>query len=281
MEYSDLILRRLRESLERYRMKNRVNGRTRSWSQVAFDIVDTADLDEAAIDAMLKAEAESLRRFAAGTQTPTPERLDRVRDFLLEEGSFTEDELLKADILPADVRGLLGFFEFEADRIWGVPGCLIANRSAPHGRRELRILKIAKRDGCIAVEEAVHWTDKVPYVNDLDALENYLERHSKGRLKREGWLVESPSKQIVIYFKDRVQRSLTYSSVIFDGRQGGGDIPRNTFWVLDHAAFSNPDGFQAHFPEEHGPNTNLTELAVANWTAAQLCRYEPKLLWSN
>lgn len=282
MEYTDVILRLLREALERYRLQNRANGRERSWKQVAFDIFEPPlTLSDQEVDALLKPEAESLRRFTAGKQTPTPERLDRLREFLIDEECLAESDLATGDATAADVRALYKFFDFRPGGIFPFPRALIAASAAPHDRTELRILRTWQEGEGLRVSEAIYWVSSPPRLNDMQNLESYLEKNNTGKFVREGWLVETPARQLLFFFKDPLRRSTTYSTVVYDGRDLESDFPRGTMWVLDHLDFSNPDGYQEHFPSEDLKGANLTTMAVHRWTAAQLRRYGMTLTWES
>lgn len=281
MEYTDPVLGRLREALERYRITQAVNGRTRSWKQVAFDIYEPPlDMSDEDVDALLKPEAESLRRFAAGKQTPTPERLDRLSGFLIAEECVHEDDLTANDPAVADARGLYRFFDCRGDEL-SFPKFLFAGtRSGPEAM-EIRVLQVWRQDGFAKVAETIHWVPTPPRLNDLRNIMDYLDKNSTGKFSHEGWIVETPASQVLIFFKDPLKRSVTFSSVVYDGRSGLPDFPDDTMWMIDHVDFSNPEGYQEHFPDTAGPGVNATTVAVQRWTVAQLRRYAPRLTWAS
>src|SRR5690606_37402391 len=86
MEYTDVIIRRLRDRLMRYRTENRIGGRKRPWHRVAQDIADAESVPQSFYNREDNFDVlgEALRRFEAGLQVPSKERLDAIRAFLIE-----------------------------------------------------------------------------------------------------------------------------------------------------------------------------------------------------
>src|SRR5690606_5268543 len=120
MEYSDDILERVRAALIEYHAATAANGRKRSWSKIASDlhfsflepppIDDGADDDDERIVDIDKPVAESLRRFAAGTQTPSKDRLDAICAYLKEKSYLSDEDLVPAEPASHLLRALQAFF---------------------------------------------------------------------------------------------------------------------------------------------------------------------------
>lgn len=224
MDYADATLRRLRDRLIRYRNDVRQNGRKRTWETIANDILDADTVPRSTYDRepSFKVLGEALRRFAAGLQTPTPERLDAIAAFLIEKKFLTRDELDEASNDLAALQLLAGVFQSEDSRISaafrrnGLIGSYVAVRTTPNRRHEYALLEIgtAGNQGFI-VEETIHSTNAASPTQELGALRRFFRVASTGADKGDGVVVESHGGMPMLIMRDRLTRLATVYSVVF------------------------------------------------------------------
>jgi hypothetical protein len=94
MQLTEWQTRRLRDRLMRFRKARGVNGRDRPFERIALDILACEKAGLAFDhDSSAKSLAESLRRFVSGKQSPSEERLDALRIFLMEESFIAANDL--------------------------------------------------------------------------------------------------------------------------------------------------------------------------------------------
>lgn len=224
MDYADATLRRLRDRLIRYRNDVRVNGRKRTWETIANDILDAESVPRSTYDreTSFKVLGEALRRFAAGLQTPTPERLDAIAAFLIEKKFLTREELDETANDLAALQMLAGVFENDDSRISatfrrnGLIGSYVAVRTTPNRRHEYAILEIGSTGNqAYIVEETIHRTNAASPSLELGALRRFFRVASMGADKGDGVVVESHGGMPLLIMRDRLTRAATVYSVVF------------------------------------------------------------------
>lgn len=287
MEYNDLLLRRMRERLERYRKENREKGRDLQWHIVAERVFpEKLDMDDDE-EVSFKNEAESLRSFAAGKRVPVDSRLDAISKFLLAEGYLDKDQLRTTDAIPEEVRALYRFTASEEQQLHNTLqklGCAFAAvRHSPHNRHEISILRFDAESGGVKVREVVHWTSAAPQALEVDGLERFAARHSMASVRREGWLVELNSGQLLLFLRDPKIGEMECATVISDGREQTLYNYTGEMRVLRHKSFLNPDGYVPYVDRIRGESENvpssMVDTGIANWMAEELWRYQRDQSW--
>lgn len=225
MEYTDPVLRRLRDRLIRYRSEARTNGRKRPWHRVAMDILDAESVSPAFYEKEVSTEifGEALRRFAAGLQTPTLERLDAITAFLTEQNYLSKTDLGEAQA-PLDVaRQLAAFFGEAAPRHLPARDALCGQFLAMRGdgaRRKYVLLDVsAVGDSGLQVEETEHGTNAATNARDPAALRRFFRIASTATEKRDGWMIEAPRGQVIIFIRDRLSGEANVYTVVADDRE--------------------------------------------------------------
>lgn len=192
MEYADDILARIQAALIDYHAATHTNGRKRTWSAIARElhetVLDTLDTDEDLEDDderltdPYKPLAEALRRFAAGTQTPSKERLDALCAYLKSKSFLTDADLRPAEAWNPLVHALSAFFGGPDDGRDFAPlqGRFAASRKLPSGRTELSVVTV--RDGGVhapVVEDKLYSLPIAPQSTKRDAPAKYLLKCSR------------------------------------------------------------------------------------------------------
>ncbi|KQZ26512.1 hypothetical protein ASD50_03645 [Mesorhizobium sp. Root552] len=227
MEYTDPVLRRLRDRLIRYRSEARTNGRKRPWHRVAMDILDAESVSPAYYEKEVSSEilGEALRRFAAGLQTPTVERLDAITAFLTEQHYLSGSDLGEAQAPLEAARQLAAFFGEATPRHLpardALCGQFLALR-ADGGRKKYVLLDVSPvGDSGLQVEETEHSTSAVTQSRSPAELRRFLKVASTAVEKRDGWMVEAPRGQVIIFIRDRLNEEANVYTVVADDREAG------------------------------------------------------------
>ncbi|WP_341857969.1 hypothetical protein [Sinorhizobium medicae] len=227
MEYTDPVLRRLRDRLIRYRSEARTNGRKRPWHRVAMDILDAESVSPAYYEKEVSSEilGEALRRFAAGLQTPTVERLDAITAFLTEQHYLNGADLGEAQAPLEAARQLAAFFGEAAPRHLlardALCGSFLAVRT-DGGRKKYVLLDVSPiGNSAVQVEETEHSTSAVSHSRNPAELRRFLKVASTAMEKRDGWMIEAPRGQVIIFIRDRLNGEANVYTVIADDREPG------------------------------------------------------------
>lgn len=228
MEYTDPVLRRLRDRLIRYRSEARTNGRKRPWHRVAMDILDADSVSPAYYEKEGSSEilGEALRRFAAGLQTPTVERLDAITAFLAEQHYLSGADLGEAQAPLEAARQLAAFFGEVAPRHLPARDALCGQFLAVRtdgGRKKYVLLDVSPvGNSALQVEETEHSTSAVTHTRSPAELRRFLKVASTAMEKRDGWMIEAPRGQVIIFIRDRLNGEANVYTVVADDRKAGG-----------------------------------------------------------
>ncbi|WP_372837477.1 hypothetical protein [Phaeovulum sp.] len=228
MEYTDPVLRRLRDRLIRYRSEARTNGRKRPWHRVAMDILDAESVSPAYNEKEGSSEilGEALRRFAAGLQTPTVERLDAITAFLTEQHYLSKTDLGEAQAPLDAARQLAAFFGEAAPRHLPARDALCGQFLAVRtdgGRKKYVLLDVSPvGNNALQVEETEHNTSAVTHTRNPAELRRFLKVASTAMEKRDGWMIEAPRGQVIIFIRDRLNGEANVYTVVADDREAGG-----------------------------------------------------------
>lgn len=217
MEYPEAVVRQLRDRLARYHSETRINGRKRSWERVAEDMLDAKSTPPAFVSAELYGPlGEALRRFAAGKQVLTAERLDVLRNFLIERGLVVETQ---TGIPTQTVRGLHALFavdEARGDNARKIfEGSFIAVRERADRQCELVVLRIAQNsDAGLALEEEAHIVGSVPSPYELRDLDRFLQIRRRATIRQDGWLLLTAKGQVLVLLQDRLSGEAAFCSIV-------------------------------------------------------------------
>lgn len=205
MEYTDAVLRRMRDALVHYRSDNRIGGRKRKWERIAEDMLESPStpreirMNEAEYPVL----GEALRRFAAGTQTLAVPRRDVLRDFLAAKRYLLQDDLAVDDISQDWVRSLYKFFEGGSEPVAAphhrLEGGYCGARREEYGKKRISFIRIALRaDGILGVEETLHETSLDWASRDFTALQRVAKAGTLKREKLDGWIMGRGEQQLLI-----------------------------------------------------------------------------------
>lgn len=238
MEYTDPVLRRLRDRLIRYRSEARTNGRKRPWHRVAMDILDAESVSPAYYEKEVSSEilGEALRRFAAGLQTPTVERLDAITAFLTEQHYLSASDLGEAQAPLDAARQLAAFFGEAAPRHLAARDALCGQFMAVRtdgGRKKYVLLDVSPvGNSALQVEETEHSTSAVSHSRSPAELRRFLKVASTAMEKRDGWMIEAPRGQVIIFIRDRLNGEANVYTVITDDREAGAASAAHNMHLL-------------------------------------------------
>lgn len=218
MEYPEAVVRQLRDRLARYHSETRINGRKRSWERVAEDMLDATSTPPAFVSAEFYAPlGEALRRFAAGKQVLTAERLDVLRGFLVERGLLT---LTQTEISSEMARSLNALFGVD-DTVGEVAratfeGNFVGVKKRWNEECEIAILRIAQNgDVGLCVEEEIHVVGSTPSAYDMRALDRFLQIRRRATLRKDGWLVHTADRQVLLVLRDRLSLVTSFCSIAY------------------------------------------------------------------
>lgn len=244
MEYSDPVLRRLRDRLIRYRSEARTNGRKRPWHRVAMDILDAASVPASFYDKEDSTEVlgEALRRFAAGLQTPTVERLDAITAFLTEQNYLSATDLGTAQAPLDAARQLAAFFGEAAPRHSSARDALCGQFLAVRsdgGRKKYVLLDVSPvGNSGLQVEETEHSTSTLTHSRSPTELRRFFRVASMAMEKRDGWMIEASRGQVIIFIRDRLSGDANVYTVIADDREPGTASPAQSMHLLRPIPFA-------------------------------------------
>lgn len=232
-------MRTVRAALLEFRAVSRVNGFKRPWHAIADEINDGYIHEPD--DFAYKALAEALRRFAAGTQTPSPDRLDAVSQYLIDHKFLSPVDLKPEATEPVLVKALQEYFGAAGDA--GPPGPPLAATyigSRKIGTRtELSFLKIGtEKDGLFAVEEKLYSLPIAPLSNRHHILARILSRHGGSESRFSGWLIRARG-QHCLFARDAISNEPSVH-IIARLETGGHGQPPSELTVLKSRDFGNP-----------------------------------------
>ncbi|GGE33617.1 hypothetical protein GCM10007276_08660 [Agaricicola taiwanensis] len=231
MEYSDDILSRIQAALIDFHAATHTNGRKRTWSVIARELynsaIDSLDSDDDGQSGdPYKALAEALRRFAAGSQTPSKERLDALCSYLKSKSFLTDADLRPAEVGSPLVHALTAFFGGDEERnaLAVVAGRFAASRKLPSGRTELSVVTVRNAGVRVPiVEDKLYSLPAAPQSVTRDALARVLKRLGGSEQRYDGWLFHKKGQTCLV-----VQDSLRGEPAIYtvlDRKVAAGDIP--------------------------------------------------------
>ncbi len=279
MDYTDAIIRRLRDRLIRYRSEGRIGGRKRPWNRIAQDIADADSVPRAFYDKEddFDVLGEALRRFAAAISVPSVERLDAITAFLIEKGCLSRDELQEADAPAQAIRSLAEFLGGNDDG--PIPdtvllcGQYLAERRDQRGRNEYRILAIAQ-DGNkgFQVEEISHTTAMQARTRNPAELRRFFKVAGTSTTRNDGWIVRGRNKQVLVLIKDRLTgaaelRSIVYAVPASDGGTAG------SLYMLKHGELGLPVR-DIPFGKAPAPEPPPMTAIMNEWTAMNGWRFD-------
>jgi hypothetical protein len=230
VEYSDDNLARLRAALIDFHAATHSNGRRRSWSVIAAMIVEAAQhlappeedgddtwpqndddrLPLSANDDPYKPFAEALRRFAAGTQVPSIERLDALCELLVAKSFLTRADLQQSGT-PSLLHTFREFFEGGGQEPVAplVTGRFAAERRHASGRIELSFMTTGdSQTGPAAIEEYVYNLRQAPQSTKREALVRLLSRTGGSEQRLTGWLFQT-TRQTCLVLQDTLRGEST------------------------------------------------------------------------
>jgi len=231
MEYSDDILARLQAALIDFHAATHSNGRKRTWSVIARELynsaIDSLDSDDDGQSGdPYKALAEALRRFAAGSQTPSKERLDALCSYLKSKSFLTDADLRPAEVGSPLVHALTNFFggEEESRTVATLQGRFAASRKLPSGRTELSVVTVRNTDVRVPiVEDKIYSLPVAPQSVTRDALARVLKRLGGSEQRYDGWLFHK-NGQTCLVVQDSLRGEPSIYTVL-DRKVASGDTP--------------------------------------------------------
>lgn len=236
MEYADDILARIQAALIDFHAATHSNGRKRTWSAIArelheaalesLDAADDEDDDDVPFGDPYKPLAEALRRFAAGSQTPTKERLDALCAYLKSKSFLTEADLRPAEASNPLVHALTAFFGGQDDGRDFAPlkGRFAARRKLPSGRTELSVISV--REGgthAPVIEDKLYSLPIAPQSTKRDALARLLKRSGGSEQRFDGWLFHR-NGQACLVVQDSLRGEPSIYTVL-DRKVAAGNTP--------------------------------------------------------
>lgn len=231
MEYSDDNIARIRAALLDYHGATHSNGRKRSWSVAAEAIAaaETPDLvppedddddddlagDDQRVRDPYKPLAEALRRFAAGTQTPSTDRLDAITDFLKSKKFLSDADLRSTERSPDLVQALSAFFGAAHDPAQeGIEGRFTASRKRDGLPNELSILTVRKNGNrAPAVEDRFYSLPIAPQSTKREALVRLLGRTGGSEQCFDGWVLLNKGR-INLFLQDTLRSEVGVYTVV-------------------------------------------------------------------
>ncbi|RVH60070.1 hypothetical protein CN213_06075 [Sinorhizobium meliloti] len=246
MELSDAALRTVRAALLEYRSATRVNGRKRAWFAIADDMHrGFLEDDETSEADPRKALAEALRRFAAATQTPAPERLDALSRFLIHLKFLYAADIEATVQEPILVRALQDYFglDGEAGETGPPLSATFAGRRKVGTRTELSLLTIGEEQaGTFAVTENLYSLPIAPTSTKRDALTRILSRIGGSERRYSGWLVRTRG-QHCLFARDEVSRETTIDIILIYQTDVPGRAPADITLVKSRDFGFAPAGY--------------------------------------
>jgi len=249
MDYSGDVIERVRAALMDYHAATATNGRKRTWSAIASDLHDeflsppvVDDENDEDLRDVDKPLAEALRRFAAGAQTPSPERLDALCRYLVGRSYLSEGDLNPAAPASPLFHALRSFFGASTDpaaaRSFPIKGSYAASRKHSSGRTELAILTISDGDiGFAAAEDKLFVLPVAPQSTKREALARILRRTGGAELRFDGWLFQSQG-QACLFVQDSLRKNPGVYTIL--DRKPGAEGSRASVLLLKSGDFGAP-----------------------------------------
>ncbi len=219
MDYTDAMIRRLRDRLMRFRTENRIGGRKRPWHRVAQDIADAESVPREFYDREDNFDVlgEALRRFEAGLQVPSRERLNAIRAFLIEKRYLDadgDDETATPQRFIDNVRGFLA-----GEQPCAVPetalGYFIAEQRSGGRGCVYRVIRIMPAENGTGVfEESIHKTAMAARTRDTRELRRFFQVAATTTQRRDGWVLAGRNGQLLMLVKDRITGETEISSFV-------------------------------------------------------------------
>ncbi|MDT3379628.1 hypothetical protein RNI52_20025 [Labrys neptuniae] len=231
MEYSDDILARIQAALIEYHAATHTNGHKRTWSVIAEQMYNSAieslgaDDDGQSGDPY-KALAEALRRFAAGSQTPSKERLDALCAYLKSKSILTDADLRPAEVGSPLVHALTIFFGGgdESRTVPPLQGRFTASRKLDSGRTELSVVTVRNAGANVpVVEDKLYSLPNPPHSMTREALTRFLKRSGGSEQRYDGWLFHK-NGQTCLVVQDSLRGDPSIYTVL-DRKVAAGERP--------------------------------------------------------
>lgn len=226
MDYTDAMIRRLRDRLMRYRTENRIGGRKRPWHRVAQDIADAESVPREFYDREDNFDVlgEALRRFEAGLQVPSRERLDAIRAFLIEKRYLDPDAGAENDDDPRHLFAAVGSLLTGAGRFVAegqVEGSYLAVRQQG-GRYDYRIVSVtAAGDDVWTIDDAIYKTAMPARTSNPADLRRILKVASTVTMRSDGWAVLAPNGHMMALCMDRLTRDWRLAPLVLPHPEDG------------------------------------------------------------
>ena len=244
--YTEPALDRMRTCLLQYRVDKRREGRTLPWRRVAMDVLDADATPKAFYEKEYDniALAESLRRFAARTQTLTPERLDVLSGFLTEAYYIKPGELAEDDAPTPLARSIRAFFGEGRSPAYGLErlcGRYMSVRQLSSGHSYSFLTIEADEYGQIRSHENEYRTLIRPQLKRTAELERTLMRTARSHRYLHGHVIEAPERRVIIVMTDpATKETLTYL-VSSDGRNPQSTENSDTIALIKNTELTGSD----------------------------------------
>lgn len=273
MDYTDAIIRRLRDRLLRYRSESRIGGRKRPWNRIAQDIADAESVPRAFYDKEddFDVLGEALRRFAAATQVPTVERLDAITAFLTEKGYLTREEMEEVEPPVQAILALAQFFgSHDGPNPQAFCGEFFAARHSANGRNEYRLLTLAMNGNTgMQAEETAHLTAARARTNDPRELRRFFKVAATATIKSDGWLVPVDPRQFLMLVKDRTTGEAELRTLV----RAEPDGAVRSLYTLQQKGFTPGARRMVLGRPDEGPTATMQDL-LADWFAGHAWQYD-------
>jgi hypothetical protein len=246
MAYSEAVLYRLRDRLVRYRSEQRTGGRKKKWEVISKEIVNA----ESVSDGLLTSEpsdralGEALRRFCAGLQRLSAERLDAVQAFLIEKEYLRPEDLQDAEVPFNIVAALNQYFGVPAEGISerrrpALCGTFESARRDGAGRYEHATLVVAAdQEGRIRVEDTLRTVIAPSLPKGEEEPRRLLRVATACTVRWEGWLVETPKRQVFAFVRQADLEEPGLYTVLFDDSHLRAGEPASAMIVLKQTEFA-------------------------------------------
>ncbi|MEW5704406.1 MAG: hypothetical protein AB1781_07475 [Pseudomonadota bacterium] len=258
-------IQRLRTRLSHYRASKR-----HGWERIATDILLDEKLPTSYVDTEdVRRFSESLRRFDSGSQTPSAERLNAVKTFLIGQGLLRPEEMEeKGDANAAPLaftefaaRGVPGYKAIQAQFTRDLPGTYFWTERE-EGRFSVKEL-VLSQDGTIltvSLSDTIYADPK----GQLTAAQN-RNRRSRAAISEfnwSGWAAIFSERQVVFMLRDAHYNSpgTCYLLYAIEKHEGDGKEARKLL-LLPYSGKQTFTNFDAiAFPSQHRSSISVTDL---------------------
>lgn len=287
MEYADDVLDRLRAALMDFHAATARNGQKRSWKAIASAIHDgfleAPEIDDDDDDILPdpdKPLAEALRRFVAGAQRPSPERLDALCQFLKSKSYLTDGDLASGTPDAPLLYAMRQFVNGKAHAPLStsssrIRGTLTASRRHAHGRTELSVLSISDSDkDTVEIEDRIYLLPVPPQSTEREALARHIKRTGGAVLIHTGFALGWQG-QVVAFVRDTLYDDVSVYTVLQskpypDGRSG-------SVALIKSGDFGRPaDGHPRSRLRIMPKDAQLMSEVAAHTLAEQMWYYKPE-----